>query len=156
MRLMRKRKSIVMSHPKKFEIANKILDYRNDKKCIIFSSTVKDAESFKNRAIVLHSQKKKSENKKALEKFNSMDIGIISAPKCLETGVDVKGLSVGIKLTCNSSETTNVQSIGRVVRKEEGKQAEMFTLVVRNTIEELEEVVTAKGFAWFKLGGNEK
>ena len=28
--------------------------------------------------------------------------------------------------------------------------------IVRNTIEELENVVTAKGFAWFKLGGNEK
>lgn len=136
MRLLRQRKSFVMSHPKKFEIANKILDARKSKKCIIFSSTVKDAEAFKNRAIVLHSKKKKADNKKALEKFNTMEVGVISAPKCLETGVDVSGLSVGIKLTCNSSETTNIQSIGRVVRREEGKFAEMFTLVVKNSIEE--------------------
>ena len=136
MKLLKQRKSFVMSHPKKFEIANRILDARKDKKCIIFSSTVKDAESFKHRAIVLHSKKKKAENKKALENFNALTVGVISAPKCLETGVDVAGLSVGIKLTCNSSETTNVQSIGRVVRKEEGKSAEIFTLVIKNSIEE--------------------
>lgn len=36
-----------MSHPKKFEIADKILDARSDKKAITFSATIKDAEYFK-------------------------------------------------------------------------------------------------------------
>lgn len=135
MRLLRQRKSFVMSHPKKFEIANKILDARKDSKCIIFSATVKDAEMFKKRALTLHSQKKKKENAKILEQFNQMDVGVISSPKALNQGVDVKGLSVGIAITCDSSQTTNVQKIGRICRFEEGKQAEMFTLVVKNSIE---------------------
>ncbi len=58
-----------------------------------------------------------------------------SSPKALNQGVDVKGLSVGVAITCDSSQTTNVQKIGRICRFEEGKQAEMFTLVVKNTIE---------------------
>jgi superfamily II DNA or RNA helicase len=135
MRLLRQRKAFVMSHAKKFEIANKILDARPNSKCIIFSATVKDAEMFKKRALTLHSQKKKKENAKILEQFNQMDIGVISSPKALNQGVDVKGLSVGIAITCDSSQTTNVQKIGRICRFEEGKQAEMFTLVIKNTIE---------------------
>ena len=136
MKLLKLRKSFVMSHFKKFEIANKILDYRTDKKCVIFSATVKDAEKFKNRALVLHSQKKKTENKKILEKFNSMSIGVISSPKSLNAGVDVKGLSVGIGITCDSSITTFTQKCGRICRLEDGKIAEMFTLIIANTIEE--------------------
>lgn len=136
MKLLKSRKTFVMSHPKKFEIANKILDYRADKKCIIFSATVKDAEKFRNRALILHSQRKKSENKKTLEQFNNMSIGVISSPKALNAGVDVKGLSVGIGITCDSSITTFTQKCGRVCRWEEGKTAEMFTLIIANTIEE--------------------
>lgn len=135
MRYLKLRKSFVMSHPKKFEIANKILDYRTDKKCILFTATCKDAETFKKRAYVLHSQKKKTENRKILELFNEAKIANIVSPKSLNTGVDVKGLSVGIALTCNSSQITNLQSLGRVIRREEGKVAEFFTLVIDNSIE---------------------
>lgn len=136
MRYLRLRKSFVMSHPKKFELANKILDYRKDKKCILFTSTVKDAETFKSRALVLHSQKKKNENKLILDTFNQLDVANIVSPKSLDAGVDVKGLSVGIALTCNSSQVTDTQRVGRVCRLEEGKTAEFFTLVIADSIEE--------------------
>lgn len=36
MQLMQKRKKFVMSHPKKFEIAKKIIEARKDKKIILF------------------------------------------------------------------------------------------------------------------------
>ena len=136
MRLLKQRKSFVMSHPKKFELANKILDYRPNKKIIIFSATVKDAEQFKSRALILHSQKKKAENRAILDKFNKMDIGVIASPKSLNAGVDVKGLSVGIGITCDSSITTYTQKCGRICRLEENKIAEMFTLIIKGTIEE--------------------
>lgn len=136
MKYLRLRKTFVMTHPKKFEIANRILDSRKDKKCILFTATVKDAELFKSRALVLHSQKKKKENKIILETFNQLDIANIVSPKALDAGVDVRGLSVGIALTCNSSEVTDTQRVGRVCRFEEGKIAEFFTLVISNSIEE--------------------
>lgn len=136
MRYLKLRKSFVMSHPKKFELANKILDYRKDKKCILFTATVKDAESFKSRALVLHSKKKKKENKAILEHFNQLTIGNIISPKALNEGVDVKGLSIGIALTCNSSQITDTQQVGRICRFEEGKIAEFFTLVIAGSVEE--------------------
>ena len=78
----------------------------------------------------------KTENKQILANFNEKEIANIVSPKGLDAGVDVKGLSVGIALTCNSSQTTDTQRIGRVVRYEEGKIAEFFTLVIANSIEE--------------------
>ena len=112
MKLLHTRKSFVMSHPKKFEIANKILDARSNKKCIIFSATIKDAESFKKRgALVLHSKQKKKANSEIMELFNSLNAGVISTAKSCDAGVDIRGLSVGIILSGDSSKTRTTQRI---------------------------------------------
>lgn len=136
MRMLKKRKSFVMSHPKKFEIADKILDARSNRKCITFSATIKDAEYFKKRGYVLHSKQKKKENDAIIDKFNQQSIGVLSTSKSCDAGVDIKGLSVGVILSGDSSKTRTTQRIGRIIRFEEGKVSEMFTLVIRNTIEE--------------------
>lgn len=136
MKYLRARKSFVMSHPKKFEIANKILDARTNEKCILFTASVKDAELFKNRGLVCHSQRKKKENNAVIEQFNQMSKGLIISPQALRTGVDIKGLSVGISCSCNSSQLLSYQELGRVIRLEEGKIAEFFTLVIKGSIEQ--------------------
>jgi hypothetical protein len=43
---MRKRKEFIYYHPKKMEIAKKIIEARQNSKGITFSSTIKQAESF--------------------------------------------------------------------------------------------------------------
>lgn len=135
-RLLRKRKNFIQSHPKKLEIADKILDYRRDKKCITFSATIADAEHFKNRAYVLHSKRKKAENQAIIEIFNSEETGVLASAKSAQQGLDIKGLSVGINTSVNSSTITKTQILGRVTRIEEGKVAEMFTLVLKGTQDE--------------------
>lgn len=111
MRMLKKRKSFVMSHPKKFEIADKILDARSNKKCITFSATIKDAEYFKKRGYVLHSKQKKKENDIIIDKFNQQSIGVLSTSKSCDAGVDIKGLSVGVILSGDSSKTRTTQRI---------------------------------------------
>ena len=122
-----------MRHPKKFEIADKILDARKDKKCITFCATIKDSEHFKDRGPLLHSKKKKKENQKIIEEFNNGGPSVLSTNKSADAGVDIKGLSVGIILSGDSSSRRFVQRTGRCVRLEEDKVAEMFTLVINNT-----------------------
>lgn len=134
MQALRKRKSFVQSHPKKFEIAEKILNFRKDKKCVTFSATIKDAERFKS-GYVLHSKKSKKENKETLKKFNEAEIAVIHSSKSVDQGIDVKGLSVGIILSTDSSKIRKTQRSGRICRFEPGKQAEMFTLVIKGTQE---------------------
>jgi superfamily II DNA or RNA helicase len=50
--------------------------------------------------------------------------------------LDVKGLSVAIILGTDSSETKARQRRGRTVRKEGDKVAEIFYIVIKNTVEE--------------------
>ena len=134
MKAMKARKDFVMSHPKKLEIARKILNARKDKKCIVFCSTIKDCEKLK-MGYVLHSKQKKKQNAEILAKFNEDETGVICSSKALNTGVDIKGLSVGIILNTNSSKIIKVQSRGRVCRFEEGKEAEIFTILIKGTQE---------------------
>ena len=134
MKCLRARKEFIMSHPKKLEVAKKILNARQDKKCIVFCSTIKDCEKLK-MGVVLHSKQKKKQNAEILTKFNEAETGIISSSRALNTGVDIKGLSVGIILNTNSSKIIKVQSRGRVCRFEEGKEAELFTILIKGTQE---------------------
>ena len=134
MKTLHARKDFIENHPKKIEVCRMILDSRKDKKCITFCPTIKFAESIK-RGVTLHSGKKESENKKAIEDFNNATSGILNSSKALNEGVDLKGLSVGIRMNVNSSKITTVQQSGRICRFEPGKTAEMFTLVIANTQE---------------------
>lgn len=133
-RAMRARKTFIQNHPKKFEVAKKILDARKDKKCITFSSTIKQAESFKS-GYVLHSKKSEKQNKLTLEEFNKAATGVLHTSKAVNQGVDVPGLSVGIILSIDSSKITKQQRKGRICRFEKGKEAELFTIVLKGTQE---------------------
>ena len=134
---LRKRKMFVQSHPKKFEIARKILDARKDKKCITFSATIKDSEKLATKnEYVLHSKKSKKQNDTILEEFNSKQTGVLNTSKACDVGVDIKGLSVGIILSTDSSQIRKNQRFGRILRYEPGKIAELFTLVIKGTVEE--------------------
>lgn len=131
---MRARKAFIQNHPKKFEIAKKILEARKDKKCITFSSTIAQAESFKN-GYVLHSKKSEKQNKKTLEEFANASTGVLHTSRAANQGIDVPGLSVGIILSIDSSKITKQQRKGRICRFEEGKEAELFTIVLKGTQE---------------------
>ena len=135
MKLLRKRKLFVISHPKKFELANKILSYREEKKAITFSATIKDSKSFKG-GFLLNSKLKKKENEITIDTFNKLSIGSLHTNRAADEGLDVKGLNLGIIISCNSSSIQMKQRLGRIQRFEKDKISEMFTLVIKNTVEE--------------------
>lgn len=134
MRCMRKRKEFVMSHPKKLEVCKQILNARKDKKCITFSATIKDSEQL-GVGQVLHSKQSKKKNAEIIKHFNEAESGVLCTSKAADQGVDIKGLSVGIIMSIDSSKIRKTQRTGRIIRFEEGKTAELFTLVIRGTQE---------------------
>lgn len=133
---LRFRKQFVANHPKKIEIAKKILAARPNSKAITFNSSIKQCEAFK-MGFVVHSGKGKKKNQMTLDEFSKCGPGsVIHSSKMLIEGLDCPGLNLAIILGFNSSKTSKVQEIGRVIRKEPEKNAEIFTLVLRNTVEE--------------------
>lgn len=56
--------------------------------------------------------------------------------KVLNEGVDVPDAGVAIVLSGSSTQREQVQRLGRVLRKREGKQAVLYEIITRDTIEE--------------------
>ena len=135
MRNMQNRKKFVQNHPKKLEVAQEIIKWRNDKKIVTFSANVKMAESFKNGYVYTGKEGKKK-NRITLEEFSKLSSGCLHSCKMAIEGLNVPDLAVGIMLGIDSSKTKAIQSLGRICRLSKGKLgAEFFTLVINNTVE---------------------
>ena len=134
-RTLKARKSYVMNHPKKLEITRKIIEARENEKIITFSATIAQSEKI-GKGYIINSGKTKKKNRITLEEFSSMKSGVIHTAKSLDEGSDIPGLSVAIILSNTSSQTQKTQRVGRVIRYEEGKEAEIFTLIIKGTMEE--------------------
>lgn len=136
MRTLQKRKSFINNHPKKIEIAKKILKARSNKKCIVFSGNVKMASSLDIENVYTGKTSKKR-SKTMIEDFNSGKFNALSTCKKADEGLDVQGLEVGIVIGTSSSQISSSQRLGRVIRAEQyDKKAELFNIVIRGTVEE--------------------
>ena len=135
MRTMTKRKAFINNHPKKIEIAKKIIEARPDKKIITFSNNVKMAEAIENGENVYTGKTTKTKGRVMLEDFISGKIKHLNSCHKLNEGLDVPDISVGIILGTDSSETKARQRRGRAIRRYENKQAEIFYLIIKDTVE---------------------
>lgn len=135
LRSLKARKAFVMNHPKKIEITRKILNARKYSKSLTFSATIKQAESI-GIGSVIHSKNTKKKNSILLEDFKKIKVGNANTAKSLDEGTDIPGLNLAVILTNTSSKTQKTQRVGRIIRYEEGKEAELFTLVIKGTMEE--------------------
>ena len=109
-RALRARKDYVMNHPKKIELARKIIEARPFNKIITFSSTIKQAEKI-GYGYVVHSGKTKKKNRMTMEEFSLLPIGVINTAKSLDEGADIKGLNTAIILSNTSSATQKTQRV---------------------------------------------
>lgn len=134
MRSIQKRKAFINNHPKKIELARRIIEMRPNAKIITFSNNVKMAESIGIGKVYTGKDSKKK-GRATLEEFNNCDVGVINSCAKLNEGADIKGLSVAIILGLDSSETKSIQRRGRTIRKEGDKVAEIFNIVIDQTIE---------------------
>lgn len=134
MRIVQQRKAFINNHPKKLEICRKIIEARPDSKIITFSNSIKMAEKIGIGQVYTGKDSKK-QARASLEEFNLASSGVVNSVKKLITGADLKGLNVAIMLGIDSSETRATQARGRVIRFEEGKLAEIFNLIIEDTVE---------------------
>ena len=132
---LQNRKKFIHNHPQKIEVAREIIKHRADKKIITFSANTKMAEAI-GVGYVYTGKEGKKKNRITIDEFKQLDKGVINSCKLAIEGFDCPGLSVGIVMGVDSSATKAIQSTGRVVRKEGSKYAEMFTLVIENTVEQ--------------------
>ena len=137
MRTMTKRKTFINNHPKKIEIAKKIMEARPNAKIITFSNNVKMAEALENGEYVYTGKTSKKRASDMIEQYLSGQINHLHSVKKLIEGFNDPNTSVAIILGMDSSERRAVQTRGRVIRKTStNKQAEIFNIVIRFSQEE--------------------
>ena len=134
MRCIQQRKAFVNNHPKKLELTRKIINARPFSKIITFSNNIKMAEAI-GIGKVYSGKDTKKKGRLTMEEFANGDFQVINTIQKCNEGMDLKGLSVAVILGLDSSKTKAVQRLGRVIRKENDKEAEAFNLVINNTIE---------------------
>lgn len=80
-------------------------------------------------------QTRTKERKGILEKFNAGDYLAIVTSKVLNEGVNVPEANVAIVLSGSGSTREHVQRLGRILRRREGKQAILYEIVSKGTVE---------------------
>lgn len=135
MRTMTKRKSFINNHPKKIEIAKKIMEARPNAKIITFSNNIKMAEALENGQYVYSGKTSKAKGRVMIEDYLLGKINHLHSIKRLIEGFNDPQTSVGIVLGMDSSERRAVQTRGRVIRRVDGKQAEIFNIVINDSQE---------------------
>lgn len=80
-------------------------------------------------------QTKAKERKQILQRFHSGEYSVVVTSQVLNEGVDVPAANVGIVLSGTGTTRESVQRLGRLLRKQGGKQAVLYELVARNTAE---------------------
>ena len=85
--------------------------------------------------IITH-QTRLAERRAILENFRTAVWPFLVTSRVLNEGVDVPAAGVAIVLSGNASVREHVQRLGRILRKQEGKQAVLYEVLTRRTAEE--------------------
>lgn len=148
---MQFRKNFIANHPKKLEIAKLILSKRQHTKAITFNSNIKQCESY-GFGYVIHSKRKAKENKQVLQEFYKAGPGsVLHNSKIAKEGYDCPGLSVAILTGFYSDKISMRQIIGRCIRFEPDKKAEIFVLTLQGCQDEKWFQHATQGLSYIEL-----
>lgn len=122
----------------KRELLDKLLREYAHEQVLIFTehNDVVYAVSQRHLIPALTHETKAAERKRILEGFQQGRYRAIVTSKVLNEGVDVPEAKIAIILSGSSSAREYVQRLGRVLRKVENRQAILFEVIVRDTVEE--------------------
>lgn len=142
-RTMTNRKNFIYHHPKKKEVANRILEAKKGQKGITFWSTIEDCMDVKHgkpyASPAQDNDFTEKGNRETLDWFFSTPGAVINTVRALNIGFDCPEITFGIIAGFNSSKTDSMQRRGRVVRINKffaDKSAELYYVVIQGTVDE--------------------
>ncbi len=97
---------------------------------------------------VITHQTKSKERREILARFNSGAFPIVATSRVLNEGVNVPEANVAVVLSGTGSVREHVQRLGRILRKSGDKEALLYEVVTRGTVEEFTSVRRRKHSAY--------
>ena len=122
----------------KFEVLDDLLREHFHEQILIFTENNAVAYEIARRHLipVITHETKAAERKHILDGFQNRAYSVIVTSRVLNEGVDVPEAKVALVLGGTSSAREYIQRLGRVLRKVGNRQAILYDVIVRNTIEE--------------------
>ena len=129
---------IIWSCEGKFLVLDELLREHAGERILIFteSNSVAYAISCQWLVPVISHETGVAERKHILDTFQAGDCQVLVTSKVLNEGVDVPAAKIAIVLGGGSSKREYIQRLGRILRKQEEREAFLFEILARKTIEE--------------------
>ena len=137
-RAYREQRELALAAPAKLNLLGRLLERHNGDRVLIFThdnaTVYKIAREF--LVPVITHQTKTKERRDVLLKFNSGAYPIVATSRVLNEGVNVPEANVAVVLSGSGSVREHVQRLGRVLRKSGDKEAVLYEVITRDTVEE--------------------
>jgi superfamily II DNA or RNA helicase len=134
----REQRALALAAPAKLSLLGRLLDRHNGDRVLIFThdnaTVYKIARQF--LVPVITHQTKTKERREVLLRFNAGTYPIVATSRVLNEGVNVPEANVAVILSGSGSVREHVQRLGRILRKAGDKEATLYEVITRGTVEE--------------------
>jgi len=134
----RTQKQLAFAAEGKFALLAGLLRRHRGERVLIFTNDNRTAYEISRRFLVplITHQTPLPERREVLARFRDARWPILATSKVLNEGVDVPAASVAVIVSGSASVREHVQRLGRILRKDPGKQAVLYELLTRDTAEQ--------------------
>ena len=134
----RKQRELALAAPAKLSLLGHLLDRHNGDRILIFTHDNATVYKIARRFLVpvITHQTKTKERREVLLRFNNGTYPIVATSRVLNEGVNVPEANVAIILSGSATVREHVQRLGRILRKSGDKEALLYEVVTRGTVEE--------------------
>ena len=134
----REQRTLALAAPAKLKLLARLLDRHSGDRVIIFTHDNATVYTIARQFLVpvITHQTKTKERREVLLRFNQGTYPIVATSKVLNEGVNVPEANVAIILSGSGSVREHVQRLGRILRKAGDKQAVLYEVISRGTVEE--------------------
>ena len=134
----RESKRVALGTDAKLRVLAELLSRHSRERTIIFTAenemVYRISEQFLIPAITHQTGIK--ERREWLEAFNRGDVWALATSKVLNEGVNIPAASVAVVLSGSGSTREHIQRLGRILRKQPGKEAILYEVIASETTEE--------------------
>src|SRR3954468_17346464 len=134
----RRQRELALAAPAKLSLLGHLLDRHNGDRILIFMHDNATVYKISRRFLVpvITHQTKTKERREVLLRFNAGTYPIVATSRVLNEGVNVPEANVAIILSGSATVREHVQRLGRILRKSGDKEALLYEVVTRGTVEE--------------------
>jgi superfamily II DNA or RNA helicase len=134
----REQRRLALAAPAKMHCLEKLLHRHQRDQVLIFTYDNATVYQIARRFLVpaITHQTKAKERRHLLQAFHQGVYNVLVTSRVLNEGVDVPAANIGIILSGSGTVREHVQRLGRLLRKQGTKQALLYEVVTRGTVEE--------------------